>query len=115
MMRWPHAEYILKGVFLGLLLFAGLHEADWRSLGLVALCTVAGFALFLSIRAYRRVREGYRARGRVFSFILFLILESPALVYLGILTGMVAGAATVMVGVNAATVVVAVLLGPATV
>ncbi|HEV3080560.1 MAG TPA: tetratricopeptide repeat protein [Gemmataceae bacterium] len=94
-MRWPHAEYILKGVFLGLLLFAGLHEADWRSLGLVALCTVAGFALFLSIGAYRRVREGYRVRARVFSFILFLILESPALVYLGILTGMVAGAVTV--------------------
>ncbi len=38
-----------------------------------------------------KVREGYRIRGRLLIFTLFLLLESPTLVYAGILGGTFAG------------------------
>jgi tetratricopeptide (TPR) repeat protein len=91
-MRWLQVEYILKGIFLGLLLFVALHEPTWTAVGLSALLTVGGLALALAVAAYRKVREGYQVRGRVFSFILFLLLESPELVSAGILAGMMAAA-----------------------
>ena len=46
-MRWLHAEYILKGTYLGLLLFAALAEPDWISLGVVALLALGGLAIAL--------------------------------------------------------------------
>jgi tetratricopeptide (TPR) repeat protein len=91
-MRWLHAEYILKGIFLGLLLFVALREHDWPALGLVVLLTLGGLALSLTIAAYRKLREGYRVKGRFFAFVLFLILESPELVYAGSLVGIAVGA-----------------------
>jgi tetratricopeptide (TPR) repeat protein len=91
-MRRLHTEYLLKGIFLGLLLFVALREPDWLALGLVALLTLGGLALFLCIAGYRRLREGYQVKGRFLAFLLFLILESPELVYAGILTGITAGA-----------------------
>ncbi|HLJ94712.1 MAG TPA: tetratricopeptide repeat protein [Gemmataceae bacterium] len=91
-MRWLHTEYILKGIFLGLLLFVALRAPDWPALGMVALLTFSGLALFLCLAGYGKLREGYRVKGRFFAFLLFLILESPQLVYAGILAGMLAGA-----------------------
>jgi tetratricopeptide (TPR) repeat protein len=91
-MRWLHTEYMLKGIFLGLLLFVALREHDWPDLGLVVLLTLGGLALFLGIAAYRKLREGYQVKGRFFAFVLFLLLESPELVYAGILAGIAAGA-----------------------
>src|SRR6266851_1679602 len=91
-MRWLHTEYILKGIFLGLLLFVGLRAPDWQALGLVALLTLGGLTLFLCIAGYRKLREGHRVNRRFLAFLLFLILESPELVYAGILAGIMAGA-----------------------
>jgi tetratricopeptide (TPR) repeat protein len=91
-MRWLHPESVFKGVFLGLLLFVALHEEDWQSLGMLVLFAVGGLALGLGIGGYRKLREGYRIRNRLFSFILFLLLECPGLVYAGILLGIGAGA-----------------------
>ncbi len=91
-MRWLVSEYILKGIFLGLLLFVALQEPDWTQTGQVALFTTGGLAVFLGIAAWFKLREGYQARGRVPAFILFLLLESPGLVYAGILLGLAAGA-----------------------
>jgi tetratricopeptide (TPR) repeat protein len=90
-MRWLHTEYILKGVYLGLLLFAALHEPEPRDVGVVSGAMFAGLAIFLCLGGYQKIREGYRPRGHVFSFILFLILENPVLVYLGVLTGLLGG------------------------
>src|SRR5262249_56712455 len=53
-MSWQQTEFILKGVYLGLLLYVGLqlHEATWGpELGYVALCTFGGLALFLGVAA----------------------------------------------------------------
>jgi tetratricopeptide (TPR) repeat protein len=90
-MRWLQTEYIWKGIYLGLLLFAALHEPDWRVLGLVNLCTLAGLVVCLGIAAVRKLGQGYRVRGRAVPFLLFLLLDSPSLVYAGILAGTVLG------------------------
>jgi tetratricopeptide (TPR) repeat protein len=91
-MRWLLSEYVLKGIFLGLLLFVALQEPDWSQTGQVAVFTTCGLAVFLGIAAWLKLREGYQAKGRVPAFILFLLLESPTLVYAGILLGLAAGA-----------------------
>ena len=91
-MRWLHAEYVLKGIFLGLLLFVALREHDSQALGLVVLLAFGGLAVALGIAAFRKLREGYRVKGRLFAFLLFLVLESPELVYAGTLAGLIAGA-----------------------
>jgi tetratricopeptide (TPR) repeat protein len=92
LMRWLHTEYILKGVYLGLLVFVALQETSWWDAGRVALCTAAGLVLFLAVSGVRKVREGYQIKGRVPAFILFLLLESPGLVYTGIILGTFVGA-----------------------
>src|SRR5262245_16384832 len=96
-MSWQQTEFILKGVYLGLLLFVGLQlrgDMWWRDLGHVALCTFGGLILFLGVAAVRKLREGYRVRGRLWAFVLFLLLENPGLVYAGVLLGLGLGAFT---------------------
>src|SRR6266851_348207 len=96
-MRWLHTEYVLKGVYLGLVLFAALVQAAapredyWQTLLLVNLCTLAGLGLALAVAAVRKMREGYQVKGRLLIFLLFLLLESPTLVYTGILGGAFVG------------------------
>lgn len=91
-MRFLQTEIILKGIYLGLLLFVALQEPDWSGVGLVAGCTFGGLFIALGIAAVRTLREGYQVRGRLPAFILFLLLESPSAVYAGILLGMALGA-----------------------
>jgi tetratricopeptide (TPR) repeat protein len=91
-MPWLLTEYVLKGVYLGLLLFVALQEPTWEATRKVALFPVVGLAAALAIAGARKLHEGYRIKGRLAAFILFLLLESPTLVYAGILLGMVAGA-----------------------
>ncbi|MBV9123929.1 MAG: tetratricopeptide repeat protein, partial [Planctomycetes bacterium] len=96
-MRWLLTEYVFKGLFVGLVLLVALQEPGWSQLGEAVLCTLAGLVLFLAIAGGRKLRQGYRIRGRFLSFLLFLLLESPVLVYTGILLGLAAG--TYWVGV----------------
>src|SRR5262249_38742748 len=98
-----YVESILKGLFLGVLLFAALQEAvppaegseqlaGWPALGRVTLFMLGGLALGLGIAAVWKLREGYKINGRFAAFIVFLLLESPTLVYTGIIVGLIAGA-----------------------
>src|SRR5262245_61905061 len=111
-MRWLQSEYILKGLFLGLLLDVALIEAvppgfdwsapipagtrppefSWRAPALVGACALGGLAVGLFLAALLKLREGYRIRGRYGAFALFLLLESPTLVYAGIIGGTLLGA-----------------------
>ncbi|GIW78529.1 MAG: hypothetical protein KatS3mg105_0336 [Gemmatales bacterium] len=86
------AEYVLKGIYLGLILFVAVQEPNWQATGTVALCVFCSFLLFLSVAAIRKLREGYRITGRVAAFVLFLLLESPGMVYSGVMLGTLFGA-----------------------
>lgn len=101
-MRLVPTEYLLKGVYLGLVLFAALHLATippvdqgpvlvQQGLAWVNLSTLAGLALALFLAGLLRFREALLSRGRVLAFFLFLLLESPTLTYLGILGGTFTG------------------------
>ncbi|HTU93220.1 MAG TPA: hypothetical protein VMF69_24280, partial [Gemmataceae bacterium] len=99
-MRWLQTEYLLKGVYLGLVLYAALQQAAtpqfaWDALGRVNLVALSGLVLALIVAGLAKAREGYRVRGRLLIFTLFLLLESPTLVYAGILGGTLAGIAWV--------------------
>src|SRR5690349_21804342 len=95
-----HTEYILKGVFLGLVLYAApwlaalpasvasWQEALWRcNLG-----PLVGLIAALLVATVIKMSEGVRVQGRPVSFLLFLLLESRNLVYGGIILGMAVGA-----------------------
>jgi tetratricopeptide (TPR) repeat protein len=99
-MRWLQTEYLLKGVYLGLVLYAALQQAatpqyGWDALARVNLLALGGLVLALFVAGLLKVREGYRVRGRLLIFTLFLLLESPTLAYAGILGGTFAGIAWV--------------------
>jgi tetratricopeptide (TPR) repeat protein len=99
-MRWLQTEYLLKGVYLGLVLYAALQQAalpqqGWEALARVNLLALGGLILALLLAGLAKVREGYRVRGRLLIFTLFLLLESPTLVYAGILGGTLGGIAWV--------------------
>jgi tetratricopeptide (TPR) repeat protein len=92
-MRWQQTEFLLKGTYLGLLLFLALSAPSWLDLALVGVCTLGGLVVCLGVAAFRKLREGYRVRGRAPAFLLFLVLENPMLVYAGVLVGLAVGVA----------------------
>ncbi len=99
-MRWLQTEYLLKGLYLGLVLYAALQQAaspehSWDALARVNLLGLGGLVLALIVAGAAKVRQGYRVRGRLLIFMLFLLLESPTLVYAGILGGTLGGIAWV--------------------
>src|SRR5690349_5699432 len=91
-MRWPLSEYVLKGLFLGLLLFAALNAPDPSAAAGVGLWLGGGLAVGLAVAAVLKVRQGFRPGGRPLTFLLFLLLESPTLVYAGSILGLAVGA-----------------------
>lgn len=94
-MRWLQSESILKGVFLGLVMFVALQEPSWATTGQVAVYTLGGLALAVAVAAVLKYREGFRAGGRVPAFLLFLLLENPGLIYIGVVGGTLLGALAV--------------------
>jgi tetratricopeptide (TPR) repeat protein len=98
-MRLLQTEYLIKGAYLGLILFAALvvghidpdTGAAKRVLLTINLVALLGLAAALFLAALVRLRQGFRIRGRVLPFVLFLLLESPTLAYVGVLGGTVAG------------------------
>jgi tetratricopeptide (TPR) repeat protein len=104
-MRWLQTEYILKGVYLGLLLDIALREAgttttNWSAPLILAACTLGGLVLALLAAAVLKVREGYGPHGRPLFFVLFLLMENPTLIYAGILAGTVLGAYLIVGGAD---------------
>jgi tetratricopeptide (TPR) repeat protein len=93
-MRWDLTEFLLKGIYLGLLLMVALQGPSWTELALVASFTLGGLALSLAAAWRQKWQEGYRSRGRPFSFLLFLLLENPGKVYTGLVAGLALGACT---------------------
>src|SRR6202040_23157 len=84
--------FLLKGMYLGLLLLVALHGPGWVELAWVGLFTFGGLFFSLAVAAGQKWREGYRPRGRPFSYVLFLLLENPGMVYTGLVVGLALGA-----------------------
>src|SRR2546423_837534 len=99
-MRWFKAEYLLKGIYLGFLVFVALQEPGWRAVGWMTLCTFGGLAVALGVAAQQKLKLGFQVKDRLAAFILFLLLESRSLVYAGVLCGSAVGA--LIVGVRIA-------------
>jgi hypothetical protein len=77
-MRWAKSEYILKGVFLGLLLFVSLQkDLDWSATGRVALWLTGGFLAGLVCAAVKQLRDIKGLGHNPLGFVLFLLLENP--------------------------------------
>jgi tetratricopeptide (TPR) repeat protein len=86
------AEYVLKGVYLGVLLFVALGDPSARGTVQVSLFVVSGLLIGLVAAAVQKMRQGFRVNGKVVAFLLFLLLENPGLVYAGIILGLLLGA-----------------------
>jgi len=99
-MRWAHVEWLLKGLFLGLLAYAALVAPTAAAAGTVAACMTAGLAVGLVVAAWR---EGsLRPAGRWLPYALLLFLEHPQQIFGGVLTGLGVGiVATQPAGVDA--------------
>ena len=54
---------------------------------------MAGLVIALIVAAVLKVREGFHVRGKLHLFFLFLLLESPWLIYVGVMAGMLFGLA----------------------
>jgi tetratricopeptide (TPR) repeat protein len=90
-MRRPLIEYFLKGVFLGLLVCAGLAATAPADAGSVGAWLAGGFVAGLVAATARKVGQGVRPAGRLLSFLVFVLLESPGLIYAGVVLGLAAG------------------------
>src|SRR5262249_26876501 len=83
-MRWPLSEYLLKGVFPGLLVYAGLTAP----VSPAAVGLAVGLGVGLLVAAADKLRRGMRPAGRPVTFLLFVLLESPGLIYAGVVVGL---------------------------
>ncbi len=93
-MLWVQAEYALKGIFLGLLLFVGLQAPSWEVVGRIAIYMLAGLGIGIVIAIARQLADLPRLIAKPHAFIVFLLLENPLLIYAGVLGGLVFGAHT---------------------
>ncbi len=91
MLRWEQTEFLLKGVYLGLLLIVAWQMQNWLQVAEVFGITFGVLAVCLAAAAVQKLREGYRVRGRLAGFVLFLILENPGLVFTGMILGLSLG------------------------
>jgi tetratricopeptide (TPR) repeat protein len=91
-MNWLQTEFLLKGVYLGLLVAVALQKPTPPEALQVGAFMLGGLVLCLGVAGWKKVREGYRIRGRLAGFIGFLLLDNPVLVYAGIVLGLTAGA-----------------------
>lgn len=91
MLRWDQSEFLLKGIFLGLLIQTALLAPTWDELVWVAGITAGALIICLASATVSKLREGYRIRGRLPGFTLFLLLDNPTLVYAGLVGGLALG------------------------
>lgn len=91
-MNWLLTEYLLKGVFLGLLAFAALQRPTWSQTGTLAGFLFGGLILSLVLSFVAWLPRGIKVGGKLVALFLFLLLESPTLVYFGLIGGLLTGA-----------------------
>jgi tetratricopeptide (TPR) repeat protein len=95
-MHWLLAESLLKGLYLGLLLFVASRAPSGQVTAFAAGCVLTGLLAALCVAAFRKPRSGASFRGRWRAMLPYLVFASPALVYGGTLLGLAAAAVAVM-------------------
>jgi tetratricopeptide (TPR) repeat protein len=117
-MRWDQTEYILKGLYLGLLVVVALtayaspdDNLTWASIGVLAATTAGGLVMALGWAAVRKVQGGVSAAGHTLGFILFLLLENPRAVFTGVIGGLMAGVYFLVRGSESSELVIGPALG----
>ncbi|MBY0457352.1 MAG: tetratricopeptide repeat protein, partial [Gemmataceae bacterium] len=96
MTPWHRNEYVLKGLFLGLWVFFALQvpptAADaWKDIAWVLGWVGAGLGVGLTLGIGRLARRGVKPWDNWKAFPLLLLLESPFLIYCGLMVGLSAG------------------------
>jgi tetratricopeptide (TPR) repeat protein len=111
-MRWVQPEYAMKGLFLGLLLYTAMQieippsapegvvrsvdevtRIAWERTGRIALYMLAGLGGAIVLGTVRQIRDLRRILQKPLASLVFLLLENPFLVYLGLIGGLAVGAA----------------------
>ncbi len=93
-MNWVKSEYILKGIYLGLLLFAALQNLSWNQVGEIALYVCGGLGVALIVSLFRVATQLRGIRKSPVGFLVYVILENPLLIYAGIIIGLAVGVLT---------------------
>lgn len=110
-MRWVQPEYAMKGLFLGLLLYTAMQIAlpatpadgvsrtvdedsriAWEKTGSIALYMLGGLGAAIAVALVRQLRDIARILKKPHASLLFLLLENPFLIYLGLIGGLALGA-----------------------
>src|SRR4051812_15564456 len=102
-MRWQRIEYILKGIYLGIVLFLALalrEEASWTRLWLIEFITFGALGIAIAFLAAVDIHRGHQVHGRLGAFLLFLILDNPPVVYTSVFCGLTAAALTLLLGLD---------------
>ncbi len=84
-------EYLLKGVFLGLWAYLALTLPPADAFGRVLAWGAGGLVLALTVGAMVQVRRGYRPGRNLAGFALLVLLDSPYVIYLGLVGGFAVG------------------------
>jgi tetratricopeptide (TPR) repeat protein len=92
-MPWIVVEYLLKGLFLGLLGYAALAAPSPLAATVIGLLMLAGLGGGLASGAIQARKQGARPSGRWSAYVLFLLLEYPRPIYLGTISGLAIGTA----------------------
>ena len=100
-MRWVQSEYALKGLFLGLLLYAavqiqlpdaiGVTPAPWHTAGQLAVYMLIGLGAAIAIGGLRQLIDLVGILKKPHAGVLFLLLENPLLIYAGLIGGLAVG------------------------
>ncbi|HQR08165.1 MAG TPA: tetratricopeptide repeat protein [Gemmatales bacterium] len=87
-------EYLVKGLSLGVLGYLGWN-ADVKATALVYGLVVVGLVVALGLAWQRAKAAGAAPKSLSFSFVVYLLLEYPGLIYAGVLAGLLLGAGLV--------------------
>lgn len=81
-------EYVSKGLFLGLWAYLALVEPPADVFARVVAWTAGGLGLGLVAAVAQQVARGYRPAANPGGFVLMVLLDSPFVIYLGLLGGL---------------------------
>ncbi|VTS03801.1 tetratricopeptide repeat protein [Tuwongella immobilis] len=91
-MSYLRTEYMLKGIFLGVLLWIALQRPEWATLSQVGIWLGGGLGAAIVLAGMDQLRRSTGMLKMGPAAVLFLMLEYPMLIYAGILFGALGGA-----------------------